>query len=69
MGEKIPRLIFRGYELHMLRDAGMTAGSQGIYAGEVGVPRLLKLFKKYEIKTTWFIPGKSPHSIRVPPVS
>lgn len=29
-----------------------------MYAGEVGVPRLLKLFKKYDIRTTWFIPGK-----------
>ena len=28
-----------------------------MYAGEVGVPRLLKLFDKYKIKTTWFIPG------------
>lgn len=33
--------------------------SRGIYAGEVGVPRLLKLFAKYNIKTTWFIPGHS----------
>jgi len=30
-----------------------------MYAGEVGVPRLLKLFAKYEMKTTWFIPGQS----------
>ncbi|KAG7097468.1 hypothetical protein E1B28_004811 [Marasmius oreades] len=33
--------------------------SRGVFAGEVGVPRLLKLFKKYDIKTTWFIPGHS----------
>ncbi|KAK0190931.1 carbohydrate esterase family 4 protein [Armillaria mellea] len=33
--------------------------SRGIFAGEVGVPRLLKLFNKYGIKTTWFIPGHS----------
>ncbi|KAL4245833.1 Peptidoglycan deacetylase PgdA-like protein [Abortiporus biennis] len=33
--------------------------SRGLYAGEVGVPRLLKLFEKYGIKTTWFIPGHS----------
>ncbi|KJA15099.1 hypothetical protein HYPSUDRAFT_72266 [Hypholoma sublateritium FD-334 SS-4] len=26
--------------------------SRGMYAGEVGVPRLLKLFKKYGIQTT-----------------
>lgn len=31
---------------------------QGMYAGEVGVPRLLKLFKKYGITTSWFIPGE-----------
>ena len=31
--------------------------AKGLYAGEVGVPRLLKLFKKYAMKTTWFIPG------------
>ena len=30
---------------------------QGMYAGEVGIPRLLKLFRKYDIKATWFIPG------------
>ncbi|TFK54427.1 glycoside hydrolase/deacetylase [Heliocybe sulcata] len=33
--------------------------SRGIYSGEVGVPRLLKMFAKYNIKTTWFIPGHS----------
>ncbi|KAJ8083344.1 hypothetical protein PM082_009216 [Marasmius tenuissimus] len=33
--------------------------SRGMFAGEVGTPRLLKLFKKYRITTTWFIPGHS----------
>ncbi|KAI5453040.1 hypothetical protein NCC49_006568 [Naganishia albida] len=33
--------------------------SRGMFAGEVGTPRLLKLFAKYGIKTTWFIPGHS----------
>lgn len=33
--------------------------SRGLFAGEVGSPRLLKLFKKYKLKTTWFIPGHS----------
>ncbi|OCF75492.1 hypothetical protein I204_04348 [Kwoniella mangroviensis CBS 8886] len=33
--------------------------SRGMFAGEVGCPRLLKLFAKYGIKTTWFIPGHS----------
>lgn len=33
--------------------------SRGLFAGEVGIPRLLKLFKKYNIPTTWFAPGHS----------
>jgi len=33
--------------------------SRGLYAGTVGVRRLLKLFDKYNIKTTWYIPGHS----------
>ncbi|KAI5475429.1 arp2/3 complex subunit Arc16 [Pseudohyphozyma bogoriensis] len=30
-----------------------------MFAGEVGTPRLLKVFDKYKMKTTWFIPGHS----------
>ena len=33
--------------------------SRGMFAGEVGSPRLLKLFKDNGITTTWFIPGHS----------
>ncbi len=33
--------------------------SRGLFAGEVGTPRLLKLFDKFDLKTTWFIPGHS----------
>ena len=33
--------------------------SRGLFAGEVGVPRLLKFFERLQIKTTWFIPGHS----------
>ncbi|MGO8917910.1 MAG: polysaccharide deacetylase family protein [Stellaceae bacterium] len=33
--------------------------SRGLFAGEVGAPRLLKLFDRLNIKTTWFIPGHS----------
>lgn len=35
--------------------------SQGFFAGNVGVTRLVKLFKKYEVadKVTWFLPGHS----------
>lgn len=33
--------------------------SRGMFSGEVGTPRLLNLFKKYNLDTTWFIPGHS----------
>jgi peptidoglycan-N-acetylglucosamine deacetylase len=33
--------------------------SRGVFAGEVGTRRLLKLFDKYDMRTTWFIPGHS----------
>lgn len=32
---------------------------RGIWAGEIGVPRLLRLFERYQIKASWFIPGHS----------
>lgn len=33
--------------------------SRGMFAGEVGSLRLLKLFDRWGIKTTWFVPGHS----------
>ncbi len=33
--------------------------SRGLFSGEVGGPRLLKLFERYELPTTWFVPGHS----------
>ena len=33
--------------------------SRGLFAGEVGAPRLLKLFAEQQFRTTWFIPGHS----------
>lgn len=33
--------------------------SRGMFAGEVGGPRLVRLFERYGIQTTWFIPGHS----------
>lgn len=33
--------------------------SRGLFAGEVGVPRLLKLLEAASIKATWFTPGHS----------
>lgn len=32
---------------------------RGVFAGEVGTPRLLRLFDRYQLPTTWFIPGHS----------
>src|ERR687887_49791 len=33
--------------------------SRGLFAGEVGSPRLLQLFERHGMTTTWFIPGHS----------
>ena len=38
--------------------------SRGLFAGEVGTPRLLKLFRKFGLTTTWFIPGHSIETFR-----
>jgi peptidoglycan-N-acetylglucosamine deacetylase len=35
---------------------------RGVFAGEVGSPRLLRLFEREGIRTTWFIPGHSAES-------
>jgi hypothetical protein len=31
----------------------------GLWAGTIGTRRLLRLFEKYNIKASWFIPGHS----------
>lgn len=33
--------------------------SRGVFAGEVGVPRLLELFRRHGLTQTWFWPGHS----------
>lgn len=33
--------------------------SRGLFSGEVGVPRLVKLFDRMDLRTSWFIPGHS----------
>ncbi|RDG30537.1 polysaccharide deacetylase family protein [Streptomyces corynorhini] len=33
--------------------------SRGLFAGEVGVPRMLELFRRRDMRTTWFWPGHS----------
>jgi hypothetical protein len=36
--------------------------SRGIFGATVGTDRLLKMFDKYGIKATWFVPGHSIES-------
>jgi peptidoglycan/xylan/chitin deacetylase (PgdA/CDA1 family) len=33
--------------------------SRGLFSGEVGGPRLIRLFEKYGLAATWFVPGHS----------
>src|SRR5579872_4086614 len=33
--------------------------SRGVFSGEVGVPRLVELFRRRGLRTTWFAPGHS----------
>ena len=33
--------------------------SRGLFSGEIGSPRMVRLFDKFGIRTTWFIPGHS----------
>ncbi len=35
---------------------------RGVFAAEVGVPRLLELFRRKNIRTSWFVPGHSIES-------
>ena len=63
----MPKEIFVAYGVDVDAVAGQIGSygggdspcdiSRGLFAGEVGSPRLLKLFERYGIKTTWFIPG------------
>ncbi len=39
--------------------ANPTDVSRGIFGATVGVDRLLKLWEKYNIKATWFVPAHS----------
>ena len=32
---------------------------RGMFAGEVGVPRMLEMFRRFGIRASWFIPGHS----------
>ena len=58
-GEDSTSDISRGVQVPDMPERIMVLPFQGLFAGTVGVRRLLKLFAKYDIKTTWFIPGHS----------
>ena len=34
--------------------------SRGMFAGEVGVPRMRRLLERYDLPSTWFWPATSP---------
>jgi peptidoglycan/xylan/chitin deacetylase (PgdA/CDA1 family) len=42
--------------------ADVTNISRGVFGATVGVDRLLKLFDKYNIKASWYVPGHSIES-------
>ena len=42
--------------------ASLTDVSRGIFGATVGLDRLLALWKKYNITTSWYIPGHSVES-------
>jgi len=67
--------ILCGYGVHVDAVAGWLGSyggedspsdiSRGIFAGEVGIPRLINLFDRLDIKTTWFFPGHSIESFPI----
>ncbi len=65
----MPKEIIVCYGIHVDAVAGWLGSyggedspcdiTRGLFAGEVGSPRLLSLFQRSKIPTTWFIPGHS----------
>jgi peptidoglycan/xylan/chitin deacetylase (PgdA/CDA1 family) len=65
----MPREIFVAFGIDVDAVAGWLGSyggedspddiSRGMFAGEVGTPRLLELFRRNDLRTTWFIPGHS----------
>jgi peptidoglycan/xylan/chitin deacetylase (PgdA/CDA1 family) len=65
----MPKEILVSYGIHVDAVAGWLGSyggedspcdiSRGMFAGEVGTPRLLRLFERWGIRTTWFVPGHS----------
>jgi peptidoglycan/xylan/chitin deacetylase (PgdA/CDA1 family) len=42
---------------HMFGSRGARALSRGDFGARVGAPRLLELCRRYELQSTWFVPG------------
>jgi peptidoglycan/xylan/chitin deacetylase (PgdA/CDA1 family) len=60
-GEDSTNDISRGKFVYLFT-TGLSNARIGVWAGTIGTRRLLKMFEKYDIKTTWFIPGHSLES-------
>jgi peptidoglycan/xylan/chitin deacetylase (PgdA/CDA1 family) len=45
---------------------GARVLSRGEFGAKVGAPRLLDIFDRYEIKTTWFVPGHTAETYPEP---
>jgi peptidoglycan/xylan/chitin deacetylase (PgdA/CDA1 family) len=68
-GEKMPKEILCAFSVDIDAVAGFLGSwggaeslhdmQRGIFAGEIGTPRLLKLFGRFGIQGTFFIPGHS----------
>jgi peptidoglycan-N-acetylglucosamine deacetylase len=67
--KKMAKEILVTYGIHVDAVAGWLGSyggedspcdiTRGLFAGEVGAPRMLKMFERFGLKTTWFIPGHS----------
>ncbi|WP_407525068.1 polysaccharide deacetylase family protein [Methylobacterium oryzisoli] len=65
----MPKEIFVSYGVDVDAVAGWLGSyggedspcdiSRGVFAGRVGSPRLLRMFERWGIETTWFMPGHS----------
>ena len=70
----MPKEILCAFSIHCDAVAGWLGSymgddspgdiSRGVFAAEVGMPRILKLFERFGLTQSWFIPG---HTIEIFP--
>lgn len=62
----VPSPDFDAHSVWMgtFRSESQTKLSRGEFCAMVGVPRLLDLFRRYEIRTTWFVPTHTVQTFR-----